>query len=104
MDEAQAERALDALISWGLVEDAAGEIRGTRKWSAKLQASAEKLNILAAQTGVNPEGNPLVLAVSQALANENQTLDDALFRDCVAALVTLELSRMTSEKKAQLGF
>lgn len=103
MDEAGAERALDQLIAWGLVADKDGQIVGTPRWGAKLQAAAEKLNLLAAK-GAPPAGNALVLAVSQALANENLTADDALFRDCVGLLVTLELSRMAPEKRAQHGF
>ena len=103
MDDATAERALDALIAWGFVADKDGQIVGTPRWGAKLQVAAEKLNLLAAK-GAPPAGNALVLAVSQALANENLTADDALFRDCVSLLVTLELSRMTPEKRAQYGF
>lgn len=103
MDEADAERALDALASWGLVAEKDGQVVGTPRWGAKLQAAAEKLNLLAAK-GTPPAGNALVLAVSQALANENRTTDDALFQDCVGLLVTLELSRMTPEKRAQYGF
>jgi 2-methylaconitate cis-trans-isomerase PrpF len=104
VNEAEAERVLDRLLAWGLVEDRAGEILPTRRWSARLQAAAEKLNVLAAQTGVNPEGNPLVLAVSQALAAENLTEDEREFRAAAQALVTLELSRMTPAKRAQMGF
>lgn len=103
MDEPAAERALDRLVAWGLVAEKDGEVVGTPRWGAKLQAAAEKLNILAARNAA-PAGNALVLAVSQALANENLTTDDALFRDCVGVLVTLELSRMTPEKRAQYGF
>lgn len=104
MDEARVERALDHLIAAGLVEDSDEEIRGTRRWNALLQAAAEKLNILAAQTGVNPEGNPLVLATQQALAAANTTEDEALFRDCAEVLVRLELTRISPEKRSQLGF
>jgi hypothetical protein len=105
VDEADADRALDALISWGLVAERDGHIVGTPRWGAKLQAAAEKINLVAARAGGSPPvGNPLVLAVTQALANENHTTDDALFGDCVRVLVTLELSRMTPEKRAQYGF
>lgn len=103
VDEAAAERALDELIAWGLVVEKGGQIVGTPRWGAKLQAAAEKLNLLAAKNAA-PAGNALVLAVSQALANENLTTDDALFQDCVGLLVTLELSRMSPEKRAQYGF
>src|SRR5882672_4836798 len=101
MDEPTAEAALDRLIAWGLVDDNAGEITPTRRWNAQLQAAAEKLNQLAAQMGANPEGNPLLLAVTQALASMDLTEDDALFRVAVEMLVTLELSRMTPAKRAQ---
>jgi DNA-binding MarR family transcriptional regulator len=105
MDEADVERMLDRLAAWGLVEERDGEVEATRRWRALLTAAAEKLNILAAQQGANPEGNPLVLAVSQALANENlDGMTDALFRDAVRVLVVLEVTRMTPEKRAQMGF
>lgn len=104
MDDARVETILSQLAAWGLVEDDDGDIGATRKWVAKLQAAAEKLNLIVARTGVAPEGNPLVLAVTQALANENLTTDQTLFDDCVRVLVVLELSRMTPEKRAQHGF
>ena len=105
MDEADVERVLDRLEAWGLVEEKDGQVVPTKRWNAKLQAAAEKLNILAAQTGVNPEGNPLVLAVSQALANENPDgLTEGTFDESVRVLVVLELTRMSPEKRAQLGF
>ena len=104
MDEPTAEAALDQIMAWGLAEDRAGDIVPTRRWNAQLQAAAEKLNQIAAQMGADPEGNPLVLAVTQALAAMGLTDDDALFRVAVQMLVTLELSRMTPAKRAQLGF
>jgi hypothetical protein len=104
VDEREVEATLDLLQSWGLVEERDGHVAGTRRWSARLQAAAEKLNVLAAQTGVNPQGNPLVLAVQQALANENLTEDPATFARAVRVLVVLELTRMTPEKRAQMGF
>lgn len=104
VDEARASEILDRLIAWGLAEeDPQGEVGVTRRWSAKLQAAAEKLNILESRNE-RPVGNPLVLAVTHALANENLTSDEALFQDAVAALVTLELSRMTVEKRERYGF
>lgn len=105
MDEREVEATLDLLQSWGLVEETPeGEIAGTRRWSAKLQAAAEKLNIVAAQTGVSPSGNPLVLAVEQALAAEGLTTEETVFARAVRVLVTLELTRMTPQKRAQMGF
>jgi hypothetical protein len=105
VDEATAERTLDQLVAWGLVEERDGDVRPTRLWNAKLQAAAEKLNVLAAQVGANPAGNPLVLAVQQALANENlDGMTEALFPDAVRVLVALELTRMDGEKRAQMGF
>lgn len=105
MDEANAERVLDRLVAWGIVEDAQDEVVASKRWRALLTAAAEKLNILAAREGANPDGNPLVLAISQALANENlDGMTEPLFADCVRVLVTLELTRMTPQKRAQMGF
>ena len=104
MDEPTAEAALDQLLAWGLIEEKNGDITPTKRWNANLQAAAEKLNQLAAKMGQNPEGNPLILAVSQALASMNLTEDDGMFRIAAQMLVTLELSRMTPAKRAQLGF
>ena len=104
VDEREAEATLDCLLAWGLLEERAGDIVPTRRWSAQLQAAAEKLNLLAARMGADPEGNPLILAVTQALAAMDLTEDDALFRVAVQMLVTLELSRMTPAKRAQMGF
>lgn len=104
VEEPRVEDALDRLIRWGLVEDVEGVLRTTRRWNARLLAAAEKLNLLAQRTGAPPEGNPLVLAVSQALAEENLEADEALFQDAVEVLVILELSRMKPAKRAQAGF
>lgn len=104
MDEREVEATLDALEAWGLVEEREGQVQPTRRWNAKLQAAAEKLNILAAQSGRNPEGNPLLLAIQQALAGENLTEDERLFQRAVRVLAVLELTRMTPEKRAQMGF
>lgn len=103
MDEARVEATLDRLIAWGLAEEMEGELRPTRRWSAKLMAAAEKLNLLAAK-GQAPEGNPLTLAVQQAFAAENLAQDDASFREAVEVLLLLELSRMPPAKRAQAGF
>lgn len=104
MDEREVEATLDLLQAWGLVEERDGQIAGTKRWAAKLQAAAEKLNILAAQTGRNPEGNPLVLAVRQALASEHLTEDEPTFLRAARVLTVLELTRMTPKKRSQLGF
>ncbi len=104
VDEARVERILDALINWGFAHDEGGEVRGTPKWNAKLQATAEKINLIAQKTGVGVAGNPLVVATSQALANENLDIEPKDFDDYVRVLVMLELSRMTPAKRAQLGF
>lgn len=104
MDEREAEAMLAELLAWGLAEERDGQVAPTRRWNAKLQAAAEKVNLLAARTGVNPAGNPLVLAVTQALAAENLGLDDARFDRAVRMLVVLELTRMTPAKRSQLGF
>lgn len=102
MDEATADALLSKLIARGLVEERAGEIGPTRRWNARVQAAAEKLNLEVERTGSYPQGNPLVLAVAQALKDEAYT--DADHDDAVRVLVTLELSRMTPEKRARYGF
>jgi hypothetical protein len=104
VDDHEVERTLDQLIAWGLVEDHDGDIQPTRRWVAKLQAAAERLNLVVQRTGVPPEGNPLVLAVTQALSAEDLTRDEDLFRRSVQLLVVLELSRMSPEKRGQHGF
>lgn len=105
VDDASVERTLDQLIRWGLVEQNENDVHPTRRWVAKLQAAAEKINILVSTNGgIAPEGNALVIAVRQALANENLTEDDALFTEAVQLLVILELSRMSPAKRAQHGF
>ncbi len=97
------EATLDRLIAWGLVEDAEGEVRPTRRWSARLMAAAEKLNLLAAK-GQMPQGKPLALAVQQALAGENLATDERTFQDAAEVLLMLELTRMKPSKRAQAGF
>lgn len=104
MDEARVDAALDRLVAWGFAEDVGGDIRPTRRWSAKLQAAAEKINLLVQRTGHVPDGPPILLAVSQALAAENLTDDEALFQDAVHVLVMLELSRMSPAKRVAAGF
>lgn len=104
VDEGRIDSALDRLMAWGLVEDVQGDLRTTRRWNARLLAAAEKLNLVAQRTGQPPEGNPLLLAVSQALAAENVETDERRFQDDVEVLVMLELSRMTPAKRAQAGF
>lgn len=104
MDEARVDAVLDRLISLGLAEQQGADVRPTRRWSAKLQAAAEKLNLIHASTGVQLEGNPLVVAAAQALANENLDIPDADFDEHVRVLVLLELARMPPEKRVQHGF
>lgn len=104
MDEARVDALLDRLVAWGLVESDEGDVRTSRKWNAKLQATAEKINLIAAKTGAPPAGNPLVVAASQALANENLEMTEAEFDDFVRLLVLLELSRASPAKRASLGF
>lgn len=103
MDEAAVEATLDRLIAWGLVEEVGGEVRPTRRWNAKLQAAAEKLNLLAAK-GQAPQGRPLALAVGQALAAENVAADERTFHDATEVLLMLELTRMPPSKRAQAGY
>jgi len=105
VDEAIAEALLGSLIGWGLVEEReGGDIGPTRRWNAKLQAAAEKLNVEVEAAGAAPEGNPLVLAVARALGEERPELEGARLDDAVRMLVTLELSRMSADKRARYGF
>ena len=103
MDEARAGDIVNELTQRGYIEERDGQILATRKWHAKLQAAAEKLNILAGR-GEEPSGNPLVVAVTQALANENLDFADDVFDDAIRVLVTLELTRMGPNKRALAGF
>ena len=103
MDEARLDAMVDQLVAWGLVEEVEGDLRPTRRWGARLMAAAEKLNLLAAK-GQAPQGNPLALAVRQALAAENLTSDEKAFQDAAETLLLLELSRMKPSKRAQAGF
>lgn len=102
MDEATADALVSKLTQRGLVEEREGEIGPTRRWSARVQAAAEKLNLEVEKTGTYPQGNPLVLAIAQALQDEKYA--DADFDDAVRVLVTLELTRMNADKRARYGF
>lgn len=102
MDEAAADALVSKLMERGLVEERDGDIGPTRRWNARVQAAAEKLNLEVARTGTQPAGNPLMLAVSLALQDEGY--HDADRDDAVRVLVTLELSRMNAEKRARYGF
>lgn len=104
MDEARADELLSTLLAWGLVEERAGEVGPTRRWNARLQAAAERLNQEVARTGAQPEGNPIVLAVSLALREARPELAGELRDDVVRVLVTLELARMSADKRARYGF
>lgn len=101
MDETSADALLSKLQARGLVEERGAEVGPTRRWNARVQAAAERLNLDAEKHGV-PEGNPLVLAVTMALRDEGYL--DADFDDAVRVLVTLELSRMSPDKRARYGF
>ena len=102
MDEAAADALLSKLIERGLVEERGADIGPTRRWNARVQAAAERLNVEVERSGSYPAGNPLVLAVAQALRDEAYA--DADFDDAVRMLVTLELTRMSAEKRARYGF
>lgn len=104
MDDAAAEKLLATLIEWGLVEERDGEVSPTRRWSARLTASAQRINIELERTGTSPQGNPLVLAVAAALRDERPDARDDERDDLVRMLVTLELSRMSADKRARYGF
>jgi hypothetical protein len=104
MDEAATDALLTQLIAWGLVEERDGDIGPTRRWNARVQAAAERINLEVAKTGTCPPGNPLVLAVATAMREERPDLVGADLDDAVRMLVTLEISRMTPELKARYGF
>lgn len=105
VDEAAAEALLAKLMQWGLIEERDdGELGPTRRWSAKLQAAAERINQDVERTGTYPEGNPLVLAVAAALDAERAGVPDHQRDDIIRMLVTLELSRMSADKRARYGF
>lgn len=104
MDETDAEALLAQLIAWGLVEERDGEIGPTRRWNARVQASAERLNQEVARTGTYPDANPLVLAIAQGLRDERPDIIGPTFDDAVRMLVTLELTRMSEDKRARYGF
>ena len=105
MDEAAAEQLLAKLIAWGLVEERAdGDISPTRRWNAQVQAAAERLNVEVEKSGAYPEGNPLVLAIGLALREMLPGVAERERDDVVRMLVTLELSRMTPDKRARYGF
>lgn len=104
MDETRVDQVVQSLQGYGLLEIDEKDLRGTPRWRAKLQASAEKLNLVAARTGQPPAGNPLVIAATQALASENLQLPQQDFDDHVLVLVLVELSHMTPAKRATAGF
>lgn len=104
MDDADVEVMIDRLAELGVLRVEDDDVQPTRRWVAHLQAAAEKLNAVAAKTGRQPRGNPLVLAVTAALANQHLDLNDEDFETAVDLLVTLELSRMTPTKRIQHGF
>jgi hypothetical protein len=105
VDEAAAEALLAKLVVWGLIEDHDGDITPTRRWNARVQASAERLNQIVERTGAYPAGNPLVIAVARALRDEKPELPPGEeFDDAVRMLVTLELGRMSAAKRARYGF
>lgn len=103
MDEATAQRVLESLIAYGLAEEKDSDVLPTRKWSAKLQAAAEQINLdMERSGGVAPLGNPLMLATAKALQDLGFPRDD--FDDAVRMLVVLELARMKPEKRVKYGF
>ncbi|HUR68442.1 MAG TPA: hypothetical protein VM370_04290 [Candidatus Thermoplasmatota archaeon] len=104
MDEQTADALLTELIGWGLVEERSDEIGPTRRWSARVQATSERINLDVARTGTYPQGNPLVLLIATALREERPGLEGARFDDAVRMLVTLEVARMKPELRARYGF
>lgn len=105
VDEAAAEALLAKLIQWGLLEERPdGDIGPTRRWNAKVQAGAERLNQDVEKTGTYPEGNPLVLAIAAALDAERSGIPDHQRDDLIRILVTMELTRMSADKRARYGF
>lgn len=94
MDERRAEELLARLIALDILEERAdGEILPTRRWSARFQAAAEKLNQRVAATGAQPEGDPYVLAAATGLLDAKVDLPPEDFDDAVRMLVILERAR-----------
>ncbi len=104
MNESTLEHILDKLLILGLVEQKGNDIQTTLRWRTKLQATAEKINQINARDGQRLEGNPLVLAAAQTLANENLDIPNDEFDEHVQVLVLLELSRMSPAKRTSMGF
>ena len=103
MDEAHADALLTKLIQLGLLEERDHDIHPTRRWNARVQAAAERINLDAEKHGT-PDANPLVLAVALALQDEKPPLATNELDDAIRMLVTLELTRMNAEKRARYGF
>lgn len=93
---------LHRLAEAGLITESDGDISPTRKWSARLHAAAEAINLAISKTGVTPQGNPLMLAASKAL--HELAFGDEDFDDAVRMLVLLELSRMSATNREKMGF
>lgn len=104
MDETQADAVFARLLALGLAEERADGVRSSRSWNVALQRASDRLNRRVAETGVMPEGNPLVLAVEDALAAEAVPVAPEERRAIVEVLVLLELVNMSPEKRVQLGF
>ena len=102
-DPARVERILDDCIRRGLVEQDGTEVRGSRLWNGWLQKAAEVINRQVGETGYQPPGHPIHLAVEKALAMKREDVPAADLPDYVRLLTLLELESMSPGKRAQYG-
>lgn len=102
-DPARVERILDDCVRRGIVEQRDGDVRGSREWKAWLTRAAEVLNRQVAETGFQPPGHPVHLAVEKALAMRREDVPAADREDYVRLLTLLELADMSPLKREQYG-
>jgi hypothetical protein len=100
-DAARVERILDDCIQRGLVDEVDGDVRASRAWSAWVQKAAEVVNRQVADTGFEPPGNPVQIAVQKALDMKGEDLPDGERADYVTVLTNLELANMPAHKREQ---
>lgn len=103
VEEETTARAISELIQLGLVERGARGLETSRRWKAAMMRASAALRDEEARQGVIP-GNPLVNAVTRALADLGVVDENGRTGDYVAFLVALELSSFPSAARAALGF
>lgn len=101
-DEAAVDRMLARLLALGVAEEREDGVRTSRSWNLALQRASDKLNRAAAER--RPEGNPLALAVDEAMTAEALPFEGAERDLARHVLVLLELVNMPHEKRVQLGW